>query len=292
MIDRWNFARYFVAPVHSYYNTRYFSVPAKPLKCLRDEVEFWEKLIGIWENKEGEIVGVVNTDNEEPGEAFVQIHPDYTFLYEDMVSYIESHLADINGDVGYVKLYIQDDDFELIKVAQGGGYRKLPSTMPYLEYALDEIPEPQLPEGFEIMSVYEEDDVEKRRRAKSMAFGSDYGPSAWPPASAFKIMQQAPDYRKDLDLFIVAPNGDYASFCTVWLDLRNKYGNFEPVGTHIEYQGMGIARALLYEGFRRMAEHGVTRSYMDSRNEFYQKIGFKKTPYSFTPWIKYFNIND
>jgi len=51
---------------------------------------------------------VVTTDNEEPGEAWIQIHPDYTFLYEEMVTYIEEHLADRVGDIGYVKLYVNE----------------------------------------------------------------------------------------------------------------------------------------------------------------------------------------
>lgn len=29
---------------------------------------------------------------------------------------------------------------------------------------------------------------------------------------------------------LVAPNGDYASFCTAWVDARNRYANYEPVG--------------------------------------------------------------
>lgn len=141
-----------------------------------------------------------------------------------------------------------------------------------------------------IKSVLDEDDVEKRRTAKAIAFGGHYNPSYWPPASAYKKMQQAPDYRKDLDLFIVAPNGDYASFCTIWIDVKNKYGNFEPVGTHIEYQGMGLGRALLMEGFKRMMQYGATRSFMDSNNEFYRKVGFRETLYSYYPWIKYFAV--
>jgi hypothetical protein len=36
-------------------------------------------------------------------------------------------------------------------------------------------------------------------------------------------MQQAPAYRADLDLYIEAPNGDCDSFCTIWLDAKNKY---------------------------------------------------------------------
>lgn len=286
MIDRWNFCRYFGVPVHSFYNISYFSVPTLTYAPIRDEVLFWEKTIGIWEDK-GDIVGVVNTDNEEPGEAFIQIHPDYTFLYNEMVTYIEEHLADKVGTIKYVKLYI-NKGAELEKVAQERGYKKLDQGIPHLEYTIDDVVEPQLPTGFIIKSVSEEDNIEKRRKSKSIAFGAHYAPSHWPPASAYKELEKAPDYRKDLDLFIVAPNGDYASFCTVWIDIKNTYGNFEPVGTHAEYRGMGLARALLMEGFKRMKEYGATRSFMDSNIEFYRKVGFKETPYSYYPWIKYF----
>ncbi len=103
-------------------------------------------------------------------------------------------------------------------------------------------------------------------------------------------MEKAPDYRKDLDLFIVAPDGEYVSFATIWLDKTNRYANFEPVGTQLEYQGKGLARALLMHGLRLMAENGATRSYMDTRNPFYEKIGFKRTPFSVTPWIRYFKV--
>lgn len=103
--------------------------------------------------------------------------------------------------------------------------------------------------------------------AKSIAFNGAYAPSDWAPASAFREMQRAPDYRQDLDLFIVAPNGDYVSFCTIWIDERNKYGKFEPVGTHAEYQGMGLGRALLMEGFRRMAQTRLTSSSPNSASK-------------------------
>jgi ribosomal protein S18 acetylase RimI-like enzyme len=289
LIDRWNFNRYFGIPVHSYYNVQYFGVPTNPHHDLRDELPFWEKTVGIWENEDGDIVGVVHSENEEAGEAFIQIHPQYTFLYDEMVTYIEEHLADRVGPIGYVKLYIHEET-ALEQIAQKRGYRKLKFEIPILEYIVTELQEPQLPSGFEIKSVQDEDHVEKRRKVKSIAFGRHYGPSEWPPASAYEELKKAPDYRKDLDLFIVAPDGEYVSFCTIWVDVKNNYANFEPVGTHAEYQGMGLGRALLMEGFKRMVRYGATRSFMDSNNEFYRKIGFKKTPYSYYPWIKYFSI--
>jgi len=289
LIDRWNFCRYCVIPIHSYYNVRYFGVPTRPHAPLRDELPLWERSIRIWENEGGDIVGVVHSENEEPGEAWIQIHPDYVFLYDDMVTTIEEHLADRVDGVGYVKLYVNAGS-KLEQVASARGYRRLEHGTTHLEYSLEEIPESQLPEGFVLKSVLDEDDVDKRRMAKALAFGARYAPSDWTPASAFREIQQAPDYRKDLDLFIVAPNGDYASFGIVWIDEKNGYGKFEPVGTRPEYQRMGLGRALLMEGFRRMAAYGMTRSYMDSDNEFYRRVGFKETPYSYYPWIKYFAV--
>ena len=175
-------------------------------------------------------------------------------------------------------------------VARTRGYKQLEYPTHYLEYTIQELPAPQLPEGYVIKSVLEEDDVDKRRMAKAIAFGGGYAPSDWAPAAVFKEMQQAPDYRQDLDLFIVTPNGEYASFCTIWMDVKNKYGVFEPVGTHAEYQGRGLGRALLMEGFRRMAQCGATRSYMSSTNEFYRKIGFRETSHYDSPWTKYFPV--
>jgi ribosomal protein S18 acetylase RimI-like enzyme len=290
LIDRWNFCRYCVVPIHSYYNIRYFGVPTRPHHHFRDEMPFWEKTIGVWENESGDIVGVVHSENEEPGEVWFQIHPDYTFLYTEMVTYAEEHLADRVDNLGYAKIYV-NDGCELEEIVRSIGYKKLKYCTHYLEYIIrSDLPAPHLPEGFVIKSVLVEDDVDKRRMAKAIAFGGGYAPSDWAPASAYKEIQQAPDYRKDLDLFLVAPNGDYASFCTIWIDEKNKYGKFEPVGTHAEYQGMGLGRALLMEGFRRMAQYGVTRSFMDSNIEFYRKVGFKETPYSYSPWIRYFLV--
>lgn len=287
MIDQWNFCRYFVCPVHTYYNTQYFGVPTLTHPPFRDEVQVWENTIRVWENENGQIVGVVNSENEEAGEAWIQIHPDYTYLYEQMVDYAETKLADRGSSVSYIKIYANEGT-QLEHILVRRNYLKL-QRMVHSEYKITgkEKPE-QIPKGFVIKSVADEDNIEQRRIAKAMAFGGYRAPSSWPPASAFQLMQQAPAYRADLDLYIEAPNGDCASFCTIWLDAKNKYANFEPVGTRQEYQGLGLAKALLSEGFRRMALYGANRSYMQSNNPFYAKVGFQETSYAYNSWYKYF----
>jgi ribosomal protein S18 acetylase RimI-like enzyme len=147
-----------------------------------------------------------------------------------------------------------------------------------------------LPDGFVFRTVAEEDDVDRRRRAKAIAFGGNYAPSDWAPAEAYAQVQHAPDYRADLDIFIVALDGEYVSFCTIWLDHANGYAVFEPVGTRADYQGQGFGRALLQEGFRRMAQNGATRTYMQTTIGFYERIGFRKTGRSTAAWIKYLDL--
>jgi len=287
LIDRWNFCRYFVVPVHSYHNVTYFGVPAEPRITLRDELPYWESTIGVWENAEGDIVGVVHSENEEAGEAWIQIHPKYHGLYDEMVTYAEEHLADRVDGTGYLKLYVNDGT-ALEGIVEARGYRRLPFQHTILEHRIENPAAPELPEGYVVRSVAEEDDVDKRRKAKSLAFGAHYNPRDWGPAEAYREMQRAPDYRPELDLFIVAPDGEYVSFTTIWVDRVNRYAVFEPVGTHAEYQGKGLGRAMLQEGFRRMADCGAPRSYMDSGIEFYRKVGFQPTPHTYHPWIRYF----
>ena len=289
LLDRWNFCRYHVVPLHTAYSVQYFGVPTGGADPHRDELPLWERTIRIWEDGRGEIVGVVHSENEEPGEVWIQIHPDFTYLYGEMVTYAEEFLINWVEDLGYVRLYVNERS-GLERIAAARGYQKLEHCrIPQLVYHLDtDAITPALPRGFKIRSVMEEDNVDQRRKAKALAFGGHYSPSSWPPASAFREMQQAPDYRKDLDLFIVAPDGEYAAFCTIWLDVENKYGNFEPVGTHVAYQGRGLGRALLMEGFRRMSAYGMERSYMDSAVGFYRRVGFEPLPYNTYPWIKYF----
>jgi GNAT superfamily N-acetyltransferase len=286
LLERWDFCRYVVCPIHGYYSTRYFGVPTRPIHHFRDEVAIWEATIGIWENDAGEIVGVANTENEEAGEAWFQTHPDYDLAVE-MVDYAETKLADRIGDIAFVKAYAAERS-NIERELQARSYRPYGRPSQHKVYLPDDAPAVELPAGYVIRSVAEEDDPLKRSISKAIAFGGGYAPSDWVPVELFAQVQQAPDYRPELDLFIVAPNGDYAAFCTIWVDEANGYANYEPVGTHREHQRMGLGTALLNHGFHLMADLGVKRSYMQSENSFYTKVGFRPVPgRSFGAWIKY-----
>ena len=70
-------------------------------------------------------------------------------------------------------------------------------------------------------------------------------------------MRATPDYRPELDLAVVAPDGTFASYCICWLDPVNRIGEFEPVGTRAAFRKQGLGKALMREGLRRLYDFGA-----------------------------------
>jgi predicted N-acetyltransferase YhbS len=133
----------------------------------------------------------------------------------------------------------------------------------------------------------EKNDIEGRREVLGRGFDHT-DPAEWASASTYREMQKAPDYRKDLDLYVVAPNGQYASFCVAWYDDLNKMGVFEPVGTHPDYRRMGLGTAVVLEGIRRLAVLGAEMALVGSAMPFYMAVGFEaQRPFHF--WSKSFD---
>ena len=53
-----------------------------------------------------------------------------------------------------------------------------------------------------------------------------------------------------------APEGEIASFMTVWYDDVTRCGYLEPVGTVPVHQRKGLVKAVIYEGLRRLKQLG------------------------------------
>jgi mycothiol synthase len=71
-----------------------------------------------------------------------------------------------------------------------------------------------------------------------------------------------PSYRPDLDLVVVAPDGHLAAFCICWLDEASSgaiTGQIEPMGVSEPYRALGLGRAILAEGLRRLEQVGAQR---------------------------------
>jgi len=278
-LDRWNYARYFVIPMIG----TYAQDPVSPQDSSK-AIRWWEDHIRLWENAQGQVVAVTALEYPWPGDVFFLRHPEHNYLLEEMFADAEENLA--HPDEKTLRIHIYEHDAHLSAMAQVRGYLKKEEWFEEdTEFVIrGELPVPELPEGFTMCSMADENDLERRRKAFGRGFNHE-DPSEWPSLFSYQELQKAPDYRKDRDLYVVAPDGEFASFCILWWDKRNRVGILEPVGTVPEHRRKGLARAVVYEAIRRAAALGAEKVVVGAGLEFYLSIGFVKK-YANYVWVK------
>jgi ribosomal protein S18 acetylase RimI-like enzyme len=243
--------------------------------------------IGIWEDA-GDIVGVAHYESIL-GEAFFQIHPDYTHLKPIMLEYAETHLCgQTESGERYVRAYINDFDLEFETLVESRGYEIAEQyTGPVTEFVIPvQVPEIVLPEGFRIKSLAEDNNLRKIHGVLWRGFDH----AGEPPEEGIegrRKMQSGPNFRKDLTIVVEAPNGNFVSFCGMWYESENRIAYVEPMATDPEFRRMGLGKAAILEGIRRCGVLGATVIYVGSDQEFYRAIGFKKR-FDRRCWIKHF----
>jgi predicted N-acetyltransferase YhbS len=244
--------------------------------------------IGIWEEL-GKIVAVAHYESRL-GEGFFQIRPDYGHLKLAMLEYAEANLGgeQTNG-ARFIQAYVNDFDSEFLALVQSRGYKKdeasdrplsrLRIARPFLTI--------ELPEGFHLKSLAEDNDLEKVHRVLWRGFNHPGEPPADGLVERANI-QLAPNYRKDLTIVVAAPGGDFVSFCGMWYEHANRIAYVEPVATDPDFRRMGLGKAAVLEGIRRCGVLGAEIAYVGSDQPFYQALGFQKT-FTSQCWVKHFS---
>ncbi len=115
------------------------------------------------------------------------------------------------------------------------------------------LPQPELPPGFSIRPVKGEEEIDTLVALHRAAFGTENM-----TAEQRLAIMRVPLYQPDLDLVVVAPNGDLAAFCIGGFeDEERRIGYTDPVGTHPNYRRLGLAGALMTTIMRHMAALGA-----------------------------------
>ncbi len=143
-------------------------------------------------------------------------------------------------------------------------------------FDLQHIPDSSLPEGFTVRSLAGTHEAAQRAETHRLAFSG----SRMTEERYVHFMTSAPDYRPELDVIVVAPDGRVAAYAQGWIDPDNALGYFEPIGTHPDFRKLGLARAAIYEALRRMQAAGATEAVVcpyekHDASEVYRKLGFQ-----------------
>ena len=170
-----------------------------------------------------------------------------------------------------------ESDTELTSYLTSHGFSRTESFYVHMRRELDgEIPAPALPEGWTARHVGDEDEWQRRVDLHREV----YHPSRV-TLEAYRRLRRAALYRPELDLVVVSPEGEFASYCICWYDPQTRIGEFEPVGTRAAFRRRGLGKALMYEGQRRLRALGARTAIVLTNGDnipaipLYQSAGFR-----------------
>jgi mycothiol synthase len=250
-------------------------------------------VIFIWETEDGEIAAVLHPESR--GEVFLQVDPRLRTpeLEEEMLDVAEEHL--VHPERKRLWAFAHTDDDLRQEVLTRRGFTKV--TRPqavehqHRRWLDGPIPAVQPPPGYTVRSLGEVDELPSRSWASWRAFHPDEPDEAYEGWEWYHNIQRQPLYRRDLDIVAVAPDGEIASFCTIWYDDVTRSAMYEPVGTVPEHQQRGLGKAILTEGLHRVKRMGVVMAFVSgfspAANALYDSAISPDCDFS-EPWVKQF----
>ena len=136
---------------------------------------------------------------------------------------------------------------------------------------------PQLPDGFQIRPSRGQAEVADYVALHQAAFNSTTMREGWRTRTL-----QMPQYRPELDLVAVAPDGRLAAFCVGWLHPHQPLARIEPMGVHPDFHRLGLGKAIIITQLQRLHARSVqfvslhTTADNEPAINLYAPLGFQK----------------
>ncbi len=235
--------------------------------------------IRLWfDNNEGSLLGFGWYYRNEHA-VDLQVYPENEAVEREILAWGEAKVGGETNGNGRKTITVgaMVSNTERIALLQALGYEQDENHYVHLFRSLVyELPSPQLPDGFSF-GLMTRVDIPNRVRVHRAAFH--------PSQMSEKIygeLWQAPGYLPELDVLIEAPDGRFVSFCLCWIDPVNRIGELEPVGTHPDYQRIGLGTAVVQAGMQRLKAFGAESAFVivkggkDGPQNLYQSRGFKE----------------
>jgi ribosomal protein S18 acetylase RimI-like enzyme len=245
-----------------------------------EPLEYFTSRVHLWRSGAGQLVGGLIRYYDL---TYPQVLPGYRFVEDRMFDWAERNWA---GGRAVIQTMVYDHDTERKMLLRQRGYEDRGTTEIVRIYDLSRTyPRPELPPGFRITTLAETGNYDERIALENSVWGVALD-EAW-----FEGKSSAPHYSFDWDLLAVSPDGQQVAYCLVWLDTRNRMGEIDPMGTHPDYRGRGLARALVTESLRRMRAAGMRYAFIACEaddlavNRLYSSLGPAET-YLGNDWIK------
>jgi ribosomal protein S18 acetylase RimI-like enzyme len=162
-----------------------------------------------------------------------------------------------------------EQDSGRIELLQANGFIPQDLMTLHMSRSLTEaIPSIKLPDGFSIRPVRGEGEADALAALYQAAYGSDRM-----TAGEILAIMRTSSYDRELDLVAVAPVGRLVGLCTCGIQedlngiLPKKLGSTDPVLVHPDFQGQGLARALIWSGWEKLKSHGIELAQLSTSSQ-------------------------
>jgi mycothiol synthase len=252
----------------------------------------------LWQDDDGQVIGfgqlwVLQGTADLNGRLMLWVRPQARDqgLETQIIAWATERLrqaAQEHGKPARLRIQVregQDDRLAFLR-AQGFTIDRYSFTM---TRSLDApIAEPRLPAGFVIREVAGPHEAEQWAEMFNLSFIDHPGSSPWAAQQVLHYLSE-PNYRQDLNLVAIAPDGTFAGFCwaVIYPEQNARSGRSEGeidvLGTRRGFRKIGLGRALLLEGLRRIkaagmasAGLGVIANNPTGALQLYESVGFQR----------------
>ncbi|MDR2515251.1 MAG: GNAT family N-acetyltransferase [Christensenellaceae bacterium] len=233
--------------------------------------------IGLWEDC-GKLVALATYDCSL-GRAYLLTLPGYEGLFGEMLPYAKAALQNGKGEFSVL---IREGDLLWQDIAKNQGFFATQNGEKDAIFPIDDWQSIKigLPEGFAITSMEENFNLFKYGQVLWKGFDHEQngeGIFVWKPQGLPERESEflRPNVKLRLKVAVMAPNGDFVSYCGMWQDEGSRSALVEPVATDPAYRRMGLGKAAVLEAIRRCGQLGAKRAFVGSSQAFYYAIGFR-----------------
>ncbi|HEX5692184.1 MAG TPA: GNAT family N-acetyltransferase, partial [Roseiflexaceae bacterium] len=204
-------------------------------------------------------------------------------------------LAREQGLPARLRYHIREDQAEWHTLLQSLGFEIDRYSYTMTRSLAEPIAAPHVPEGFVIREVAGTHEAQQWVEMFNQSFVDHPGSSVWKVEQALHFMEE-PGYRQDLNTVAVAADGTFAGFCwaTIYAEQNarsgHQVGEIDVLGTRRGFRNLGLGRALLIEGMRRLkaagmetARLGVIADNPTGALKLYESAGFERLH----TWVRY-----
>jgi ribosomal protein S18 acetylase RimI-like enzyme len=241
--------------------------------------------VRLWHDEHGKLIGYAILGEDPSFDWQVAPQAEWAGIESEALTWAHSLLIDLRGRDpsawgGRMVSGSRQDNAQRLSFLEQNGFQYSGefAEVNMLRPLTDPIPESVLPGGFMVRGLDEGDEILSRAAAQR---------EVWQPWTVGNVTDEdylrfmtLPGYDRELDVVAVTPDGAIAAYANGWLDPVNRIGDFGPVGALPAYRRLGLTRAVLLEGLRRMRSRDMDRvciSTTEGNNAaqaLYRSIGF------------------